>query len=71
MEGVTKPEQAERANGVYTEVSVCRQDPPPVGGFVFHGHYPGVEFVRLSLAESGTREREYMTLFRVWDTWNE
>ena len=71
MEGVTKPEQAERANGVHTEVSVCRQDPPPVGGFVFHGHYPGAEFVRLSLAESGTREREYMTLFRVWDTWNE
>jgi len=40
MEGVTKPEQAERANGVHTEVSIGRQDPLPVGGFVFHGHYP-------------------------------
>ena len=68
VKGVTKPEQAERANGVYTEVSVCRQDPPPVGGFVFHGNYPGVEFVRPALAESGTRGWEHMTFFRVWDT---
>jgi len=40
MKGVTKPKQAERANGVHTEVSVGRQDPPPVGGFIFPGHYP-------------------------------
>jgi len=37
VKGVTKPEQAERANGVHTEVSVGRQGPPPVGGPVFHG----------------------------------
>ena len=71
MEGVTKPEQAERANGMHTEVSVCRQDPLPVGGFIFHGYYPGAEFVRPSLAESDTRGREHMTLFWVRDTWNE
>ena len=71
MKGVTKPEQAERANGVHTEVSVYHQDLLPVGGFVFHGHYPGAELVRLSLAESGTCGREHMTLFRVWDMWNE
>jgi len=38
MKGVTKPEQAERANGVHTEVSVGRQGPPPAGEPVFHGH---------------------------------
>jgi len=38
VEGVTKPEQAERVNGVHTEVSVGRQGPPPVGGPIFHGH---------------------------------
>jgi len=37
VKGVTKPEQAERANGVHTEVSVGRQGPPPAGGPVFHG----------------------------------
>ena len=34
LEGVTKPEQAGRANGVHTEVSVGRQGLPPVAGFV-------------------------------------
>jgi len=37
VKGVTKLEQAERANGVHTEVSVGRQGPPPVGELVFHG----------------------------------
>jgi len=53
VEGVTKPEQAERANGVHTEVSVCRQDPPPVGGFIFRGNYPGAGlFVRRWLSRA-------------------
>jgi len=52
VEGVTKPEQAERANGVHTEVSICCQDSPPVGGFIFHGNYPGAEFVRRWLSRA-------------------
>ena len=40
---MTKPEQAKRANGVHTEVSVGRQGLPPVGGCVFHGNYPSAE----------------------------
>jgi len=56
MKGVTKPEQAERANGVHTEVSVGRQDPPPVGGFVFHGHVSGAEWVCRLAEFLGARE---------------
>ena len=57
MKGVTKPEQAERANGVHTEVSAGRQDPPPAGGPVFHGSFlthTGLPFVRLE--SMGARE---------------
>jgi len=56
MKGVTKPEQAERANGVHTEVSAGRQNPPPAGGPVFHGSLTrtGSSFVRLE--SLGTRE---------------
>ena len=70
VKGVTKPEQAERANGVHTEVSVGRQGPPPAGGSAFHSLLTCAGFVR-RLAESGARGRKHMTLFRVWDTWNE
>jgi len=60
---VTKPEQAGRANGVHTEVSVCRQGPPPVGGFIFRGNYPSVESPWPSLAGSVVREREAYDIF--------
>jgi len=53
VEGGTKPKHAERANGVHTEVSVCRQDPPPVGGFVLPRQLPRQSgFGRLWLGRS-------------------
>ena len=63
MEGVTKPEQAGQANGVHTEVSVCHQGPPPVGGSVLHGNYPGVGSLRPSLARSVVRGRGAYDVF--------
>jgi len=63
MEAVTKPEQAGRANDVHTEVSVCHQDPPPVGGFVLRGNYPGLESFRPSLARSVVRGQEAYDIF--------
>ena len=63
MEGVTKHEQAGRANGVHTEVSVCRQDPPPVGDFVLPCNYPGAELFCSSLARSFAHGRGAYDVF--------
>ena len=63
MEGVTKPEQAGRANGVHTEVFVGRQDPLPVGGFVLPGNYPGARLFRPSLARPVAHGRRAYDVF--------
>jgi len=66
VEGVTKPKQAERANGVHTEVSVRRQGPPPVRRPLSSPAITPARSCSSCHSEGSViRGGEHMTLFRL------